>query len=126
MSEKQNSPQKVLIVDQYPQTQAKLVKEIRALGHLPLVASNASDALSVLRQEPALVVLNLLLPHLSSLSFLGFKEAHPVFADIPLVVFADGMGEDSVAEAFGANTIGQVQGFGQSFASVKALLRRIL
>ena len=94
-------PQKksILVVDDIPLMRTMLVKYIKTLGTkilkekygIPAVeiveAANGKVALEKLREQPVdLIFLDLMMPEMDGITFLGIKRENPQFAKIPVIV----------------------------------------
>ena len=84
----------ILLVDDDPQSRGAAARLLRAEGYRVTEAANGEEALAALKQQrPAdLILLDLDMPRIDGLTFLGLLRADPRFNAIPVVVtsgFAD-------------------------------------
>ncbi|HLO66459.1 MAG TPA: response regulator [Holophaga sp.] len=77
----------VLVVEDDAPTRDALARILRSAG---LEAATAADGLEAVarmeEQPPAAILLDLMMPRMDGFAFLGEKQKHPGWADIPLVV----------------------------------------
>ena len=102
----------ILVVDDIPLMRTMLVKYIRTLGMkilkdergIPSIevieAPNGKVALEKMKEQPVdLIFLDLMMPEMDGLTFLGIKRESPQFSDIPVIV-CSALGEkDTVDKA---------------------------
>ena len=106
------SKKTILVVDDIPLMRTMLVKYIKTLGTkilketygIPgidvLEAPNGKAALDKLKEQPVdLIFLDLMMPEMDGLTFLGLKRENPAYAKIPVIV-CSALGEkDTVDKA---------------------------
>ncbi len=102
----------ILVVDDIPLMRTMLVKYIRTLGMkilkdefgIPAIdvieAPNGKVALEKMKEQPVdLIFLDLMMPEMDGLTFLGIKRENPQFSEIPVIV-CSALGEkDTVDKA---------------------------
>lgn len=77
----------VLVIDDDPNTRQVLGRMLRRQGWTVAEASDGNSALRLLAQtQPALIILDLLMPGMDGFLFLNKVEANPEWRDIPVVV----------------------------------------
>ena len=93
-------PPRILVVDDDPQTLRFVRDSLLGAGYAPLVAGDHHELSNLLESEqPALVVLDLVLPGTDGIELM---ETVPALADLP-VIFISGYGRDeTIARALGA------------------------
>ncbi|MBT9526986.1 MAG: response regulator [Rhizobacter sp.] len=78
---------RVLVVDDDPKAVALVSKHLRVAGYTPLGAYGGQEALDLVRSDPpALIVLDLMMPHVSGFDVVQGLRGHPDTAGIPIIV----------------------------------------
>lgn len=96
----------LLVVDDDADLREAISDVLRDAGYEVQVASNGRHALEVLGRSqplPALVLLDMMMPVLDGAGFLTEVKAHPVWKDIPVVVFSASAGVNHTYSNLGAN-----------------------
>ncbi|MGQ0708638.1 MAG: sigma-54-dependent transcriptional regulator [Rhodoferax sp.] len=89
-------PAKVLIVDDFEDARWVLSCLVRQMGHIPLVAASAGEALACIRAEPLdLVLLDVGLPDMDGFEVLAQAKAHDKTLYV-IMVTANGKAHDAV------------------------------
>ena len=120
-----HAPECILVVDDDPQTLRHVRDALAEAGYAPVVTGEHRELEQVIRAEqPALVLLDLLLPGTNGIELL---ETMPELADLP-VIFISAYGRDeTIARALGAGAADYiVKPFSPTelVARVRAVLRR--
>ena len=80
---------RVLVVDDDGELRDVLRESVELDGHTALVASNGREALRVLREQGAdVVVLDLMMPVMNGWQFLEAVRAEPRLAQVPVIVIS--------------------------------------
>jgi signal transduction histidine kinase/DNA-binding response OmpR family regulator/CHASE3 domain sensor protein len=78
---------RVLVVDDDPKAVALVSKHLQVAGYSPQGAYGGQEALDLVRSDPpALIVLDLMMPHVSGFDVVDGLRGHPDTADIPIIV----------------------------------------
>jgi signal transduction histidine kinase/CheY-like chemotaxis protein/CHASE3 domain sensor protein len=78
---------RVLVVDDDPDAVTIVSSHLQAAGYNPVCAYGGQEALdSVARSRPALIVLDLMMPHVSGFDVVEALGSRPDTADIPIIV----------------------------------------
>ena len=86
---------RILVVDDQKLARTKLAFAVEALGHVASVASSGKQALELLEQTSAeLILLDILMPDQNGIEVLGILKAHPVYRNIPVIVIS-GLDDDT-------------------------------
>jgi CheY-like chemotaxis protein len=82
----------ILVVDDDPDLQEALADLLQSRGYRVSSADDGAKALQWLGQSeaPCLILLDLMMPVMDGHEFLARRNAHPVLADIPVVVISAG------------------------------------
>jgi CheY-like chemotaxis protein len=84
-----NARQFVLVVDDDPDIRESLETVLGIHGHPVATAADGSEAIELLRREPAppcLILLDLMMPGMNGFEFRAELEADPSFAHIPVII----------------------------------------
>ena len=77
---------KILLVDDVEMNLIILSEIIKSMGHIPLTAQNAADALKILENEyPELILLDISMPDISGLEFCKMLKQDVYTRDIPVI-----------------------------------------
>ena len=80
---------RVLVVDDDAAIRGFLLEVLTDEGYDPRVAGNGIEALDLLETwRPALILLDLRMPHLDGLGFRAAQLARPELAHVPVIVFS--------------------------------------
>jgi DNA-binding response OmpR family regulator len=86
---------RILVVDDHPQIVRLLQRVLETDGHEILTAGDGEEALRMIRQEqPALVLLDVMLPKLDGYQVLSEMKADPTVQQIPVIMLT-GMDQDT-------------------------------
>lgn len=102
--ESEEKKARILVIDDDPSLQ-KLVKSLLMRANMePVIAMNAAEAAQALRNPPLpdVLVLDLMLPDVSGITFLRQIRAKEVFADIPVVILSAMADPDTIREGLNA------------------------
>jgi len=78
----------ILVVDDDPATLKLADLALRELGHRPVCKDNAEDALLAAEADPpAVVIVDLLMPHLDGFEFISRLRAFPAGRHVPILVW---------------------------------------
>jgi CheY-like chemotaxis protein len=78
----------ILVVDDDPSTLKLADIALRELGHRPVCRDNAVDALLAAEADPpAIVIVDLLMPHVDGFEFISRLRALPGGRDVPVLVW---------------------------------------
>jgi CheY-like chemotaxis protein len=89
MDAETNAGKFVLVVDDDPDIRESLETVLGIHGHPVATAADGSEAIELLRREPAtpcLILLDLMMPGMNGFEFRAELEADPLFADIPVII----------------------------------------
>ncbi len=79
-------PEKILIVEDNPQSMRLIEMVLRAKGYTLLEATDGREALEVaVRDEPALIIMDIQLPELSGLEVIRRLRRMPAFNHVPVI-----------------------------------------
>ena len=95
---------RILVVDDDPSLQ-KLVHSLLTRANMePLSAVNAAEAAQVLRRPPApdVLVLDLMLPDISGITFLRQLRSKEVFEKMPIIILSAMADPDTIREGLDA------------------------
>ena len=117
--------QRVLVVDDDPQTLGYVRKVLEDEGYAPLVAAEPEEALRLMAEsQPELVLLDLLLPGADGIELMGDIAA---IAEVPVVFLSGYRHDESIARAFERGAVDYiVKPFSPTelLARVRAALRK--
>lgn len=106
MKQKNKFQPTILVIENNLATQKELAKKFEKAGYIVLVAANGGEGLRELHKKPDVVVIDLFLPNMNSMSFLGFKDANPQFRDIPLFFVSSIDKPEELQQAYGPSAKG--------------------
>jgi CheY-like chemotaxis protein len=89
MDAETNAGKFVLVVDDDPDIRESLETVLGIHGHPVATAADGSEAIELLRREPAppcLILLDLMMPGMNGFELRAELEADPLFADIPVII----------------------------------------
>jgi DNA-binding response OmpR family regulator len=93
----------ILIVDPDPVSAPSLARLLRYNGHAAEVVPSPIEALALLpTRKPALIIVDLALPHLPGLGFIKSIRVDPSFNDVPLIVYTGDFSQDAARDALAA------------------------
>ncbi|PIQ97778.1 MAG: two-component system response regulator [Nitrospinae bacterium CG11_big_fil_rev_8_21_14_0_20_56_8] len=101
MNEQNNDrlKQKILLVDDSELIWKILGEQVRSLGHIPLWAANGMSALAMCKKEnPALILLDIMMPQMDGFEFLEYLKGNPALKKIPVIVVSGHDGTDRVVK----------------------------
>jgi len=79
----------VLVVDDDPDIRESLETVLGIHGHPVATAADGSEAIQLLRRQPAtpcLILLDLMMPGMNGFEFRAELDADPIFARIPIII----------------------------------------
>ncbi|OAI45121.1 hypothetical protein AYO44_13100 [Planctomycetaceae bacterium SCGC AG-212-F19] len=78
----------VLIVEDDPNARGDVAALLRAGGYDPIAVEDGEDALRLLRDglDPALILLDMVLPRIDGWQFFALRAQDPLLSDIPVLV----------------------------------------
>jgi CheY-like chemotaxis protein len=95
----------VLVVDDDEDIRAMVTLVLQASGYRTLSAANGLEALALLHQhrEVALVLLDIMMPHMAAPEFMRLVRGEPATAELPVVILSGDTGVKAHAAALRAD-----------------------
>jgi two-component system cell cycle response regulator len=94
---------KVLIVDDVATNRIVMKVKLAAAGYYPMLAADGAACIAIaLRDQPDLILLDLMLPDMSGLDVLARLRAEPSLRHVPVVMFSASQDQTARAAAFRA------------------------
>ena len=93
-------PQKILIIEDNQDCREIFAMLIRHLGYEVMQASSAAAGMEkALNEQPDLILLDLVLPHMSGIEVTARLKNTPSTRDIPVIICTASMGKHGIDEA---------------------------
>ena len=82
----QPSPRRILVVDDEEMNRVIMAAQVRALGHMPLVAANGREALGLMSRGVHLVLMDVMMPGMNGFQVVKAIRGGRSCPDVPIIM----------------------------------------